>query len=273
MGTSMDTSVRSTKVETKCSQDLESLDVLLICSKTGETWKGSLNFTSPPQLAKDIKLAVEEEFSIPTFAQQLSFESHTLRDDAKLGYTRVRNGDTFKVEYTTKADCTGLKTVIDWLEQLVDGFKKEAGDEADSNDLQRIVTAGLEAQHLQHLCDLLSISCPEVASNKLYFHHHGGIDKLLEVYKSIVERSWSETPHVKKLLERKLLTVLGYLSAADGSDFAGRNYLTEVGAVELLTKSLMRVKLSEGERIVDTGHQVNTLLVHVLELAAGVLSK
>ena len=94
---------------------------------------------------------------------------------------------------------------------------------------------------------------------------------MLEVYR--FNRSWIETIHIKKLLERKVLTVLGYLSAADGSNFAERNYLIEVGAVELLTKSLMRVKLNEGEPIVDDSSQMSTLLVHVLELSAGVLSK
>lgn len=263
------------KTEAKNDHFLELLNVLLVSSKTGETEKGSLNFsTAPPRLVKDVKLVVEEEFSIPTFAQRLSFEADELRDETKLSYIRVRNGDTLRVEYTTKADCAGLKAVIEWLNQLVDVFKKESRKETGSYyDLQEIVAAGLEAKHLEHLCDLLSVTCPEVTSNKRYFHHHGGVDKLLEVYRSIVDRSWRETLHINKLLERKVLTVLGYLSAADGSDFAGRNYLIEVGAVELLTKSLMRVKLSEGEPIVDDSGQMSTLLVHVLELSAGVLSK
>lgn len=263
------------KVQADNGQFLESLNILLISSKTGETEKGSLNFsTASPRLVKDVKLVVENEFSIPTFAQRLSFEADELRDETKLSYIRVRNGDTLRVEYSTKADCAGLKTVIEWLNQLVDGFRKEARKETGSYyDLQELVTAGLEAQHLEHLCDLLSVTCLEVTSNKHYFHHHGGVDKLLEVYRSIVDKSWNETIHIKKLLERKVLTVLGYLSAADGSDFSGRNYLIEVGAVELLTKSLMRVRLREGEPIVCDSSQMNTLLVHVLELSAGVLSK
>ena len=72
---------------------LETVNVVLLRLETGESENGSLTFSYPPLVAKEIKVAVEREYDIPAFGQTVSFDSHTLQDDAELSYTRVRNGD------------------------------------------------------------------------------------------------------------------------------------------------------------------------------------
>lgn len=262
---------------TRC-EGLESVNVVLICSETGESENGSLIFSSPPLVAKDIKIAVEEEFSIPMFAQTLSFDSQSLADNAELIYTRVRSGDTFHIEFTSKANCAELKKIIEWLDQLIAGFRNEKSSTSTNDEMSKelnlLVTFGLVSNHLQHLINLFSGSCPQAVSNRGYFHNRNGTEKLVEVYRAILKNTWEETAYSIKLMEGNMLIAIANLSN-DGATFAMRNYFTEVGAVELMTRSLLRVRVNEGELIVDGSapRSQRNLLINMLETAAGVLSK
>ena len=175
---------------TRC-EGLESANVVLICSETGESENGSLSFSYPPLVAKDIKIAVEEEFNIPMFAQTLSFDSQSLADDAELIYTRIRSGDTFHIEFTSKANCAELKKIIEWLDQLIAGFRNEKSSTNNeiSKELNLLVTSGLRSNHLQHLTNLFSGSCPQAVSNRGYFHNRSGTEKLVEVYSCLLYTS------------------------------------------------------------------------------------
>ena len=60
---------------------LETVNVVLLRLETGESENGSLTFSSPPLVAKEIKVAVEREYDIPAFGQTcLLYTSPSPRD-------------------------------------------------------------------------------------------------------------------------------------------------------------------------------------------------
>ena len=256
--------------------NMETVDVVLVCSGTGETENGSLTFSNPPQIVKDIKLAVEEKFNIPAFCQALSFDSHILRDDQKLSYTRARSGDTFHVRYHSKADCAKIKEVIGWLGQLVSGFKNETPTISNgiSLELQLILRSRVGRALGANLFITGAYGSPSL-SNRHYFHHHGGTDTILEVYRAILRNPWNVTPYYIKLIECRILSALWNFTADSTDNFAMRNHLVSVGAMEMLMKSLLRVRIGEeeciGADLAIRGERYT--LVYLLENAVGVISK
>ena len=223
------------------------MNVVLLRLETGESENGSLTFSSPPLVAKEIKVAVEREYDIPAFGQTVSFDSHTLQDDAELSYTRVRNGDTFFIHYHSKADCTKIKKIVEWLDQLAIHFRCENPTVTNgiSQEFNSIVRSEVGSTLGANL--FASHNSPLSCTNRYYFHHHEGTDKLLEVYRSILRNPWNDTLYLLKILEYKILGVMWNLTADSKDNFAMREYLAKVGAVELFTKSLWRAKVSEGE--------------------------
>lgn len=256
--------------------DLESVNVVLVCSETGETQNGSLIFSNPPRIVRDIKLAVEEKFNIPAFCQALSFDSHTLRDDQRLSYTRARSGDTFHVRYHSKADCAKIKEVIGWLGQLASGFKNESPtiSKGISLELQRIARSSVGHALGANLFMTGAYGSPSLC-NRHYFHHHGGTETILEVYRAILQNPWNVTPYYIKLIECRILSALWNFSADSTDNFAMRNHLVKVGAMEMFMKSLLRVRIGE-EECIGTGLVIRgerEILVYLLENAVGVISK
>ena len=257
-------------------EDLEAVNVVLVCLVNGETENGRVSFSSPPQVVKDVKLAVEAKFDIPVFSQTLVFDSLTLKDDQKLSYTRARSGDTFYVRYHSKADCAKIKELIEWLGQLVSGFKKETptistGVSFKLNHLLRSQVASSLGANLFVTGAYGSLSL----SNRHYFHHHGGTDRVLEVYRAILRNPWDETPSAMKWIECRTLSALWNFTADSTDNFALRSHLVRVGAMEMFAQSLLRTRIGESE---DIGMNLSSrwernILVYLMENATGVLSK
>ncbi len=94
-------------------------NVFLHCSTTEETEQQVVRFESAPLNILDVKMQIEEQFSIAACVQIISYEGHTLKDDTVLTSLRVRDGDTFNVKYLVKGHCSDINKVIAWMKDTV----------------------------------------------------------------------------------------------------------------------------------------------------------
>ena len=219
----------------------------LHCTKTGLTDKGEIKLESPPhtQDILEVKKQVEKQFSIPVCVQTVSYNGHTLKNNIKLSDLRVRNGDTFHVEYLAKADCTDIMEIISWLEQLSSAIITA------SLDIDDIIEDGIQQSLLESLPS--DFFCPwyDPASksyvNKLFFVDKSGISLILKVYDFLLQKKWNEMDELYNYVERWIIESMG--SFAETVPLC--RLLIQHNIIQMVIKSLLRVRLEEGRMIED----------------------
>lgn len=102
----------------------------LTCSTTGESSTVDLTLKSLPSLGLDLKREIELAHEIPAFAQTLTCgtgdsDSFEIADDDGISNAVLRDGDSLRVSYTSKAECRDVQKAVDYLEQLVASFRQQ----------------------------------------------------------------------------------------------------------------------------------------------------
>ena len=245
-------------------------NVQLHSTKTKLAENREIKFVSPPQDILAVKKQVEKQFSIPACVQTVSFNGHTLKNDIKLSDLRVRNGDMFHVEYLAKGDCADLMEIISWLDQLSNAMVHEY------SDLNDIAENGLQQKFLRNLPTIF-FSWEDTTSrsyvNKLFFADNDGVNMILKVYKFLLQKTWNVMDISFKCFESWILASLFCFTET----FPLCRLLIQHNIIEMLTQSLLRVKLEEGWSIHDYDtsgdHFQQSLLVHIICCSVGLLAK
>ena len=244
--------------------------VVLHCTKTNQSEVRDICFESPPVNSSDIKERIEKQFSIPVCVQVLSFEGYTLKGSVSLSTLKVREGDTFHVKYLAKGDCSELTDIISWLEQLSKAVASE------SPDLNKMVIIGIQRQMISGLHSFFSQWSDPTSKayvDKLYFVHNGGLKMIMKVYQFLLQKPWNEMDGSLKCLEHLILISLWSFE----QNFSLCRLMIQHNVVQMLTKSLLRVRLEEGKMISDYDTSGNryqqAFLVETIFDSVGVLLK
>ena len=248
-------------------------NIQLHSTRTKLTENGEIQLESPASHTQDIldvKKQVQKQFSIPVCVQTVSFNGHTLKNDIKLSDLRVRNGDTFNVKYLAKGDCTDLMEIISWLGQLSNAMAHEY------SDLNDIAENGVQQKFLKKLQAIFfSWEDPTSRSyvNKLFFADNDGVGVILKVYEFLLQKTWTEMDITFKYFESWIVASLGCFTET----FPLCRLLIQHNIIEMLTQSLLRVKLEEGRRIHDYDtsgdYFQQSLLVQTICCSVGFLAK
>ena len=226
------------------STEIFSSNVELHCTKTGQTDIGEIKLESPPhtQDILDVKKQVEKQFSIPVCVQTVSYTSgHALKNDIKLSDLKVRNGDTFHVEYLAKGDCTDITETISWLGQLSQAMA------CASSDLNDITEAGVQQNLIEKLPAYWSDLTSSSYVNKLHFIHNNGVVEIMKVYAFLLQKPWNQMDQNLKYLECWIIESLCFF--AETAPLC--RLLIQHNVIHKLTQSLLRVRLEEGRRIAE----------------------
>ena len=242
--------------------------MLLRCTKSNQSEKSEIKLESLPQNILEIKKLVEKEFGIPKCVQVISCNNQTLEGDTKLSALRFREGDTVYVDYLAKGDCSDIKEVISWLDQLSKAVRTR------SSALDDTIRIGIQQRLIEDLrtC-FVPWEDPRTYVNKLHFVDSDGIEMILKVYDFLLQRPWSQLDPNSKCLEGWVIRSLWDFAET----FPLRRLMVQHGIIQMLTQSLLRVRLEEGKRIhdydVSGSRYQQSLLVETIFGSVGALLK
>ena len=229
-----------------CSSDFFDFSVQLHCTKTGLVDKGEFKLESPPEDVLEVKKQVERQFSIPVCVQTVSFNGEPLKDNIKLSDLKVRNGDTFHVKYLAEGDCADLMNTITWLRQLSCAMASGSSDA----DLIDVAEIGIQQDLLINLEEFFSLYNDPTSRtyvNKLFFADNDGVSVILKVYDFLLQKTWNKLDERLKYLECFIIGSLWWF--ADTLPLC--RLLIQHNVIQMVTKSLLRVRLEEGRSIVE----------------------
>ncbi len=221
----------------------------LHCRSTDSCEEATLKLPSPPRTVVDVKTALEAECSIPACIQQLQFESATLRDAESLANLHVRSGDRLSVAYKAPADCTAIKEAIAWMNSVVELLEEETPAAHTSRRVLDLIISGYQACIMENLAfkRFSPWVSPVVQVNKLYFLQEGGLELLLKLFGLVLNVPWPVSPREFKYVEHICMTVVSNLA----SSLELRRLIVNHGIILMCLQSLLRVKLSQGQPVVD----------------------
>ena len=252
-------------------------EVVLHCTKTGQTDHKTITFPSCPLSIYDVKLQVEKQYNIPACTQVLTYETFPMEDKVKLKAVRVRNGDTFHISYLAEGHCAEIIEIISWMGLALALLRHEnpSVSEGITASLNDFVSFGIQEEMIEDLAFKYFFPWldPVKYVNKLHFVYNGGVDIIMEVYGALLRQPWEECVFKLKYVEYGILRVLWNLTET----FPLRRLVTQNKGIQMCIQSMLRVRLEEGKKIEDFEPLANpiqkTLLVETIVAGLGTLCK
>ena len=236
--------------------------VVLHCTKSNQSETKDIWFESFPINTLEINERIQKQFSIPVCVQILSFEGCTLKGSNSLSALRARDGDIFRVEYLAKGDCSVLTNIISWLGQLSRAMTSK------SSDLNDIIKVGMQQRLLEKLRSCFSPWSDPTSKtyvNKLYFLD-SGFEIILKVYEFLLQ---TQRNHLFRYLETWIIRSLW--SFAQTAPL--RRLMIRHNVTQMLTQSLLQVRLEEGREIRDPESHGRSFLIDTIKGSIGALFK
>lgn len=215
----------------------------LICTARSTTTIKSLALDSLPSCTLDLKKEIQAQLSIPVCVQALSYQAAVLADNDSFETKHIRSGDTISVRYLCEGDCEQVGKVIDWVRQLIGAISSE-----DDDQLEQVTASGasedLDVSLALTLFDWLD---PRSYVNKIFFEWIGGLDALLNLYRSLLQKDWGGMSTRLKYLEG----ICTQSIANFAETFPLRRLLLQRGILEACVQSFLRVRLRKGMPVYD----------------------
>lgn len=206
----------------------------------------------PPRNIYDIKLHVQNELSIPTCCQVLSYESRQLNDHYLLDELRIREGDTLTIHYTSEAMVDEVTDVISSIRHMDDFLSGEVTQvrsftDPHSSELDMKMFKNLNSLKVEELAITYfhPSSNPKCQANRLFFVRNDGLQEMHRLHEELLKRPWVDCHVNMQLVEHAILRVLWNISAA----FSLRMLLFQRPTMEAVIKSLVRVKIPADRNI------------------------
>lgn len=240
-----------------------------------------LKMSCLPLTAFAIKKAIQEQFSIPTCLQTVSYQYHVLADDDHMPslYHHMRNDDILTVDYMCEADLPAIKEILNWINSVNTVLLYQANSRPTLASTRAVHMAALPAMtHEYHKTMALNIFGwldARTMVNKIYFKESENINRLLEMYKAVMRLRWRRVPDAYSYLESFCVQVLAKF--AEPVEF--RRYLYHCNAFDLAIESFlrMRVELQEVHMYLDSDNpseaQGISLTMQILEHSLQALCK
>lgn len=156
---------------------------------------------NPPRNVKLLKAIVQKKFSIPTFCQEIYYDSTKLKDETDLASFHIKEGDTFRVCYDTPADIRPVLKAVKSLTEMV----KYLEDEQQDREMQPLVkdVASLWEKHFDE------VKTRNHNTNKQLFIKQGGAKLTLRAHTALLAQPGKDSP--QQPLELDILMVWAQL--------------------------------------------------------------
>ena len=208
-----------------------------------------LSLPSLPGTVLELKQLAQAEFSVPTCAQTVAYQTEVLTDDVELSSRRLRSGDTVDISFLSRGDCRSVEEVKVWMKKLLRTFDDNSITEGQRDyEVEVVVYDGIQSNLDAALgYDLFEWLIPRTMVNKAYFEAVGGLELLLRLYQRVLSRSWSGLRVYQKYLEN----VCTQAFANYGETASLRRKLVRMGLLDLCCRSLMRVPIPLNQPVSD----------------------
>ena len=164
----------------------------------------TLSLLSFPTTFGAIKENVEESCSVPACVQTVWYQSEEVSDNCNPASLYMRSGDLVRITFPQVGECHLLRTVIEWLKQVVFLLERFVAEDAN----------GIEAMYHNHW-DVLGdddsantlstkLFCPHTSKTKQvncsHFQALGGIEHLMALHKLAIKlRDRTDSENAKSL--------------------------------------------------------------------------
>ena len=257
--------------------------VVLDCVPENSQKVASLIFLrNYPETVLDLKQGVEDNFGIPTCCHDVFLENVQLDHHYSLKFYRVRDGDTFHVQYTSEADVEdildivgSLCSMITYIERIQPILSKGKPTEFLTNSIpENIFADKVESLAVQYF---YPCSSERANANRLLFIQRGGLDLMHKVHELLLLQPWQNVPIEMQYLEHAILRVLWNITAS----FTIRHLVLQRPTLKAITKSFLRIKVPKHGIITapvnnfsfQSALELNRITSEVVYKAAGSLCK
>ena len=202
-----------------------------------------------PEMVRELKEALQEQFQIPIYDQVVIFGAEQLDDEKRLEYYRLKDGDLLTVKYTSTVDIKSFRLLLKDLKEVT-SFLRDP-------DVQRKLSLGNTSldfrQHLSqimlHVSDIAqcvdnkpSMSEMDRVALGTFLIHSGELPFIDELHSILVKFPLRTVCHVDLLrLERTLLYILLHVvTAINVCRLSFNNFIS----FDSVVRSFCRVRLT-----------------------------
>ena len=190
----------------------------------------------------DLKGAIEKQYCIPSCVQSLMFHGVPLSDTDPFYPTHVSKDENLTVCFPSKANVSGVKDAIEWLNLIRDALQQQSllNSEPLNSNILDLIQQGIDTGTIQDLSvDLFyPWKSGEKYVNKLYFDDCGGLSAMCSVHAYLVKLDWNDMPQDFKFLE--LVCTQSITNFCQS--FELRRKVIQQGGLDMCIKTLFRCK-------------------------------
>ena len=126
-------------------------EVRLVNTSSNKLQEVILKLDNFPEMVRELKEALQEQFQIPIYDQVVIFGAEQLDDEKRLEYYRLKDGDLLTVKYTSTVDIKSFRLLLKDLKDVT-SFLRDP-------DVQRKLSLGnTSLDFRQHLSQMLHVS-------------------------------------------------------------------------------------------------------------------
>lgn len=211
----------------------------------------TIKFASAPETVKDLKVAIENEFSIPQCLQTLTIsDRHIKSDEDKLSDLYVYNCDRVKVSYLHEVDASELKELTSLLRELKKSLTDRPSRVCNRDDIDEQVlklynrTMRMLDQSSYGL--LVPWLSDHTTSNRKYLVQIGAIEVVVSLLKYLQTNfKWSERAYESMELEETMLSFLWNFAETTES----QEPVLSCGGFEVFLTSMTSVEIEDFDRL------------------------
>ena len=191
-------------------------EVRLVNTTSNKLQEVTLKMDYFPEMVRELKEALQEQFQIPIYDQVVIFGAEQLDDEKRLEYYRLKDGDLLTVEYTSTVDIKSfrlllkdLKDVTSFLKDVQSKLSLTKVDLDFRQHLSQMLRVSDIAQHVEDLYDNPSRSDMDRVALGTFLIHSGELPLIDELHSILVNFPLSTVCHLDLLrLERILLRIV-----------------------------------------------------------------
>ena len=242
----------SRQVPTTQNEESIIFKLQLNCSARKSSKIQTLRLSPFSPLVRDIKKAVEDEFSIPACVQTLTYQLHTLPDEGNLLNIckYIRTGDTLTVDYSCDADVKKINEIVGWMRKVSEAMEKEKllSIRLKIKTEAAILEGAGNKYDLVLAEEMFDWMDAKTFVNKVYFKDCGGLADMMGLYEKMLAHEWGEMSQTYRYLE----TFCCHAIAGFGETPYFRRMLIQHDVMRLAMQSMLRVKMEiKGTKVIE----------------------
>ena len=240
----------------------------MICTLSGhEDVRTLVLHTSCPTVL-EVKKEIEEQYSIASCVQSLTFHNVHLSDTDALNPTHISKDEVISVSYPSEANISGVREAVEWLTRMHAALQKQTRGSSRiwSSEISGLISQAVTSGTIHNLS--VSLFYPWEAGqrymNKIYFDDCGGLAMLCSVVSHLLQLNWDVMHQDLKYLEVICTqSITNFLQS-----FELRRRFIELRGLDLCIGTLLRHKL-----VLDMPLNLNRMSSSAIEVALYAICK